>query len=89
MTHCAARNVHVESFQSPGQGLIMQMKSIVALAGLMLAACGSPPEPAANTGSQTRIFDTQRSALDKAKAVNETVMQADQARRAQEEAQAK
>ena len=67
----------------------MRSKSIVALAGLMFAACGSPPEPAANTGSQTRIFDTQRDALDKAKAVNETVMQADQARRAQEEAQAK
>jgi len=67
----------------------MQIQSIVALAGLMLAACGSQPEPAANAGAQTRIFDTQRDALDKAKAVNESVMQADQARRAQEEAQAK
>jgi len=67
----------------------MRTKSIIAFTGVMLAACGAQPEPAANTGSQTRIFDTQRSALDKAKAVNETVMQADQARRAQEEAQAK
>lgn len=67
----------------------MQTGSIVALAVLTLTACGSQPEPAANAGAPTRIFDTQRNALDQAKAVNESVMQADQARRAQEEAQAK
>ena len=63
----------------------MRTGRILALAALALAACGSQPEPAA----PTRIFDTQRDALDKAKAVNETVLQADQARRAQEEVQAK
>jgi hypothetical protein len=67
----------------------MRAGPIITLAALTLTACGAQPEPAANAGAQTRIFDTQRDALDKAKAVNDSVIQADQARRAQEEAQAK
>jgi hypothetical protein len=67
----------------------MRTGLIVALTGLMLASCGSQPEPAANVAPPTRIFDTQRDALEKAKAVSEAAKQGDQALRAQEEAQAK
>ena len=49
-----------------------------------LAACNNPDQQAAK---QKRIFDTQRDALEKAKTVNDTVQQADQARRQQEESQ--
>jgi ABC-type glycerol-3-phosphate transport system substrate-binding protein len=68
---------------------MMRTSLIVLLAGLGLAACGPQPQSTSNTGSQNRLFDTQRDAMEKAKGVNETVMHADQARRAQEEAQAK
>ena len=67
----------------------MRTGLVVLLAGLALAACGPQPQSASNASTQTRIFDTQRNALDKAKSVNETVQQGDQALRAQEEAQAK
>jgi uncharacterized protein YcfL len=67
----------------------MRTGLMVVLTGLMLTGCGPQPQSASNGGTQTRIFDTQRDALEKAKGVNETVMQGDQARRAQEEAQAK
>jgi hypothetical protein len=67
----------------------MRTSLMVLVAGLGLAACGPQPQSNSNPGSQNRLFDTQRDAMDKAKGVNETVMQADQARRAQEEAQAK
>jgi uncharacterized protein YcfL len=80
--------MRVSALSSP-KGTILQTRSIIALAGLILAACGSQPEPAANPAAQTRIFDTQRDALEKAKAVSETAKQGDQALRAQEEAQAK
>jgi hypothetical protein len=67
----------------------MRRSLIVLLAGIGLAACGPQPQATSNAGSQTRLFDTQRNAMDKAKGVNDTVMQGDQALRAQEEAQAK
>ena len=52
---------------------------------IVLCACdsGSPPKQAKS--SQTRIFDTQRSALDKAKAVQDTLHQAAEQQRRQEE----
>jgi hypothetical protein len=68
---------------------MMRTRLIVLLAGLGLAACGPQPQSTSNAASQSRLFDTQRDAMDKAKGVNETVMQGDQALRAQEEAQAK
>lgn len=67
----------------------MRTGLMVVLTGLILAGCGPQPQSASNGSTPTRIFDTQRDALEKAKGVNETVMQGDQARRAQEEAQAK
>jgi len=67
----------------------MRTHFIVALAGLTLAGCGPQPESTSSGAAQTRIFDTQRNALDKAKAVNDTVTQGAEALRAQEEAQTK
>jgi uncharacterized protein YcfL len=67
----------------------MRTALIVLLAGLILAGCGPQPESASSANGQTRIFDTQRNALDKAKAVSDTVQQGADALRAQEEAQAK
>ena len=66
----------------------MRTALVVSLAGLILAGCGPQPESASGA-AQTRIYDTQRTALDKAKAVNDTVTQGAEALRAQEEAQAK
>jgi hypothetical protein len=52
---------------------------------IVLYACdsGSPSKQAGS--SQTRIFDTQRNALDKAKAVQDTLHQAAEQQRRQEE----
>ena len=62
------------------------MRSVIVLLALALCACGDgghqPP-------TQGRIYDTQRQALDKAKAVNDTVMDSAQRQRAEEESQAK
>jgi predicted nucleic acid-binding Zn-ribbon protein len=57
----------------------------VALA-LGCGGCGNSSD-AAKASGQARAFDTQRDALEKAKTVNNTVLQADRARRAQEEKQ--
>jgi hypothetical protein len=65
---------------------IMRIAFIV-LPALILCACGAQPESSSASG--TRIYDTQRSALEKAKTVNDTVTQGAEALRAQEEAQAK
>lgn len=59
--------------------------TLIVLSALILSACGRQPE----STSGTRIYDTQRSALEKAKTVNDTVTQGAEALRAQEEAQAK
>ncbi len=66
----------------------MRTALILVFAALTVAGCGPQPQSASNP-DQTRIFDTQRNALDKAKTMNETVMQNDHALRAQEDAQAK
>ena len=56
-----------------------------AIAALALSGCSnSDPE---KTQEKSRLFDAQRSALEKARSVNETLQRADQARRAQEEGQ--
>jgi hypothetical protein len=62
---------------------------MILLGVLALSGCGPQPQSASNKDGQTRIFDTQRDALEKAKSINETVMQGDRALRAQEEAQGK
>jgi hypothetical protein len=63
------------------------MRTLILCSALCLCACsdGTPQQPR----SQDRIYDTQRQALDKAKAVNDTVMDAAQRQRAEEESQAK
>ena len=62
------------------------MRSSIILLVLLLCACsdgGQQPR------TQDRIYDTQRQALEKAKGVDDTVMDAAQRQRAEEEAQAK
>jgi len=65
------------------------MKALFLLVSsvLILTACG--PQAQNNSSDGTRLFDTQRNALDKAKTVNDKVIQGSEAVRAQEEAQAK
>ena len=65
----------------------MRILVIALMAALVLTGCGGSSE-AAKASGRTRLFDTQRDALEKAKGVNDTLRQADQARRAQEENQA-
>jgi outer membrane biogenesis lipoprotein LolB len=65
----------------------MKTRLLLLSAVLALTACG--PQPESNSSGGTRLFDTQRDALDKAKTVNDTVTQGSQALRAQEEAQSK
>ena len=58
---------------------------VVATAVLALSGCSnSDPE---KTQEKSRLFDAQRSALEKARGVNETLQRADQGRRAQEDSQ--
>jgi hypothetical protein len=59
---------------------------ITVMAALVLTGCGGSSD-AAKASGKTRLFDTQRDALEKARGVNDTLRQADQARRAQEENQ--
>jgi hypothetical protein len=58
----------------------------VALA-VALAGCGNSSD-AAKASGQSRLFDTQRDALEKAKAVNDTMLKAQQVQRGEEEKQA-
>ena len=53
-------------------------------AALVSAGCGNSSD-AAKAAGQSRLYDTQRDALEKAKRVNDTVLQANQARSSQEE----
>jgi hypothetical protein len=50
------------------------------------AGCGNSSD-AAKASGKARLFDAQQDALEKAKSVNNTVLQADQVRRAQEDKQ--
>ena len=67
------------------------MRNLWIILGIVLAAalvgCGNSSD-AAKASGQSRLFDTQRDALEKAKAVSDTVLKAEQAQRAQEEKQA-
>jgi len=67
------------------------MRKLSITLGVVLAAalagCGNSSD-AAKASGQSRLFDTQRDALEKAKAVSDTVLKAEQAQRAQEEKQA-
>jgi len=59
-----------------------------AMLALGLAGCGNSSD-AAKASGQSRLFDDQRDALEKAKQVGNTTNAADQARRAEEESQTK
>jgi hypothetical protein len=56
---------------------------------LILAAavsgCGRQPDTTSGHAQQDRLYDSQRAVLEKAKTVNDTVFQADTARREQEQ----
>jgi hypothetical protein len=66
------------------------MRNLVIVFTVALAlgsgGCGNSSDSAKASG-QARLFDAQRDALEKAKTVNDTVLKADRARRAQEEKQ--
>ena len=75
---------------APGQvstGALMRTTVSILLLALFLAACGRQSDGEPRAAKQSRIFDTQRGALEKAKTVNDTLMQADQARREREQAE--
>ena len=63
--------------------LLITLMTVLAISG-----CGGSSD-AAKAAGKTRLFETQRGALEKAKGVNDTLRQADTARRAQEEEQAR
>jgi hypothetical protein len=52
-----------------------------------LAGCGNSSD-AAKASGQSRLYDTQRDVLEKAKAVNDTMLKAEQAQRGKEEKEA-
>ena len=62
------------------------MRTLILCLALCLCACSDGTQ---QSRSQDRIYDTQRQALDKAKAVNDTVIDSAQRQRAEEESQAK
>jgi hypothetical protein len=62
------------------------MRMLIVLLGLMLCACG---DGGRQPDSHDRIFDTQRSALDKAQGVGDKVMDSAQQQRSQEQEQTK
>lgn len=62
------------------------MRTLIVLFALTLCACSDSGQ---QPRTQDRIYDTQRQALDKAKGVNDTVMDAAQRQSSEEEAQAK
>jgi uncharacterized protein YcfL len=64
----------------------MRTLLITLIAALALASCGGNSD-APKASSQSRLYSTQRDALDKAKSVSDTLGQADMVRRAQEENQ--
>jgi len=62
----------------------MRTLLIALIAAFALTGCGGNSDAAKKSG-KTRLYDTQRDALEKAKGVNDTLRQADLVRRAQEE----
>jgi hypothetical protein len=64
-----------------------QMRTLlIAALALGLAGCGGNSD-APKAAGDSRLYSTQRDALDKAKGVNDTLRQADMVRHAQEENQ--
>jgi len=61
------------------------MRNLIVVLALTFCACGDGGQ---QPSSRDRIYDTQRQALEKAKAVNDTVMDAAQRERSETEAQA-
>jgi hypothetical protein len=61
------------------------MRALIVLLALAFCACGDGGQ---QPRTQDRIYDTQRRALEKAKDVDDTVMDAAQRQRSEEEAQA-
>jgi hypothetical protein len=64
------------------------MRTLVVILALCLTACGGSG-PDQQAAKQQRLYGTERDALEKAKTVNDTLKQADEARRAHEEEQAR
>jgi len=64
----------------------MRTLLITLVAALALASC-SDNSDAPKASGKSRLYSTQRDALDKAKGVNDTLRQADMVRRAQEDNQ--
>lgn len=62
---------------------------LLGICALLLTACsgGSDTDKPSPTSKKDRLFNTQREALDKAKGVNDTLQQADQQRKQQEDQQ--
>lgn len=79
-TECASQPVF-RMMETPVRILL-----IALIAALALVGCGRSSD-AAKASGKSRLYDTQRGALEKARGVNDTLRQADQARRAQEESQ--
>jgi cell division protein FtsN len=65
--------------------------ALVGICALVLTACsgGSDTDKPPSASKKDRLFDTQRDALDKAKGVNDTLQQADQQRKQQEDQQSR
>jgi len=61
------------------------MRNLIVLLALTLCACGDGKQ---QSSTRDRMFDTQRQALEKAKGVNDTVMDAAQRERSETESQA-
>ena len=64
----------------------MRTLLITLIAALALTGCGENSDAPKASGN-SRLYSTQRDALDKAKGVNDTLRQADMVRRAQEDNQ--
>jgi hypothetical protein len=63
------------------------MHRLLVLLVLIVCACGEPASNPQPPASHNSAFDAQLQALEKAKGVNATVQEADQRRRAEEDAQ--
>jgi hypothetical protein len=61
------------------------MRNLLLLLALTFCGCGDGRQ---ESSTRDRIYDTQRQALEKAKGVNDTVMDAAQRQRSDEETQA-
>jgi len=66
----------------------MRRLMIVLIAALAIGGCGRSSD-AAKASGKARLFDEQRDILEKAKGVNDTLRQAETARRAGEDDQAR